>query len=238
MKSMKPTKPDLPPTTWSDLANVRKPSLAVVIIFGISAATFWYLAYSTGQFWFWVLFAVWFVVAALEGRRWLRRRREGRRLVTRSYTDLDYQALGITPPRKKGRTRSQNVVSVCAGIAVCALGLYLHTSEHTEIAAAVWGATMPVIVMVIGYNVVRYTWREIKGQWFRLAVYGLTLAQFLYQMLAIPGLISLPELVPAHWPDLRFAVEAVLSLAFVPLLLLNIGIAVRDSWRCMQEKPL
>ncbi len=235
---MKPTKPDLPPTTWSDLANVRKPSLAIVVIFGISAGTFLYLAYFTGQSWYWVLFALSFVVAALEGRRWLRRRREGRRLVTRSYTDLDYQALGITPPRKKGRTRSQNVVSVCSAIAICALGLYFRTSEHPEIASAVWGAVMPVIMMVIGYNEVRYTWREIKGQWFRLAVYGLSVFLLLYQALVLTGVFSIPSLIPAHMDDLRFYTEAALALAFAPLLLLNIGIVVRDSWRRMEDRPL
>ena len=238
MKSMKPEKPDLPPTTWSDLANVRRPSLAVVIVFGISAGTFLYLAYFTGRLWYWVLFALSFVVAALEGRRWLRRRREGRRLVTGRYTDLDYEALGITPPRKKARTRSQNVVSVCAGIAICALSLYLRTGEDTATATAVWGACVPVLTMVIGCNEVRYTWREIRGQWFRLAVYGLSLLLFLYQALVLTGVFSIPRLIPAHMDDLRFYVEAALALAFAPLLLLNIGIVVRDSWRRTFGKPL
>ncbi len=231
-------KPAYIPETWSDLLNVRKPSLAVDITFGISAAANLYLACFTGQFWFWLLFAVCFLVFALELRQWLRHRQEGQRLVTRNYTDLDYQALGIIPSRKKERTRSQNVVSVCISIAVCVLGLYLRTSEYTEIATAVWGATMPVAMIVMGYNEVRYTWREIGGQWLRLTVYGLSVLLFLYQILAIPRLISLPKLVPAHMDDLRFYMEAALALAFIPLLLLNIGIVVRDSWQRMDEKPL
>lgn len=235
---MKPTKPDLPPATWSDLANVRKPSLAVVIIFGISAATFLYLAYFTGWLRYWVLFAVSFVVAALEGRRWLRRRQEGRRLVTRSYTDLDYQALGITPPRKKGRTRSQKVVGVCITIGLLAISVYLHTANGVEDTSSVLGAVLPLIMIVLDYNAVRFTWREIKGQWFRLAVYGLSVLLFLYHVLAFAGVFSIPRLIPDHMDELRFYVEATLALAFAPLVLLNIGIVVRDSWRQTFGKPL
>ena len=235
---MKPTKPDLPPATWSDLANVRKPSMAIVIIFGISAATFLYLAYFTGWLRYWVLFAVSFVVAALEGRRWLRRRQEGRRLVTRSYTDLDYQALGITPPRKKGRTRSQKVISICAAIVSCAMSIFLRTSDQAVAASSLLGAFLSLFIMGVGYNEVRYTWKEIRGQWFRLAVYGLSVLLFLYQALVLAGVFSIPSLIPAHMDDLRFYVEAALALAFAPLVLLNIGIVVRDSWRKTFGKPL
>ena len=231
-------KPNLPPKTWSDVLNVRKPSLYMMATFAVSAAVELFLAYRTERPLFYILFAVSFAAVAVELRRWLACRREGRLLVTRHYSDRDYQALGITPPRKRERTRSQKVVSICTVIVICALSFYLRTSEDAGVAASVWGASMPVIAMVVGYNEVRYTWQEIREQWFRLAVYGLTLALFLYQMLAILGLISLPALVPAHLPDLRFTVEAALALAFVPLLLLNIGITVRDSWRRTFDRPL
>lgn len=224
--------------TWSDLLNVRKPSLAVVITFGISTAANLYLACFIGQFWFWLLFAISFVVAALELRRWLRRWWGNQTLITRNYTELDYQALGITPHQEKARTRSQKVVGICTAIVSCAMSILLHTSDQVVAASSLFGAFLPLLMMGIGYNAVRYTWREIRAQWFRLTVYGLSALLFLYQVLAYTKVFSIPHHIPDHMPELRFYAEAALALAFAPLLLLNIGITVRDSWRQTFGKPL
>ena len=100
------------------------------------------------------------------------------------------------------------------------------------------GVCMPLIMIVLDYNAVRFTWREIKGQWFRLAVYGLSVLLFLYHVLAFAGVFSIPRLIPDHMDELRFYVEATLALVFVPLTLLTMGIVIRDSWRKTFGKPL
>ena len=81
----------------------------------------------------------------------------------------------------------------------------------------------------------RLTWQEIRRQGFRLTVYALSLVLFLYHLLTLLGVVSLQTVVPAHlWPH----VELVLGVAFFPLLLAAMVLAVRDTWRSMNEQPL
>ncbi len=232
-------KPDLPPKTWPDLLEMRKPSLSSAVMFGLGAAVFLFLAYFTGRLWFLVLFAASFTAGALELQRWLRRRRKSRLLVTRHYSDRDYQALGITPPRMKERSKSQKAIGWFVFIANLAGMIFTHTAEGAALdASSIIGAALPLLMILLDYNEARFTWGEIKGQRFRLAVYCLSLALFLYHVLDFLGLFSIQHLLPAHMPEVQFGAELFLGVMFFPLLLINICFTIRDSYRRMNEQPL
>lgn len=231
-------KPGDTPKTWSDLAEVRKPSLFLVVVFGFGAAVYLFLAYDTGRLLFRVLFVAAFIACALELRRWLRRRKVRERLVTRNYTERDYQALGIAASKKEGRTRSQKVVGMMITMASYALTIYLFTTGEELKAPGILGSSLPLMMILLDHNRTRFTWGEIKGQWFRLTVYVLSMALFLYQVLAALGLVSLQNFFQAHMHDTQLDVELFLGVAFFPLLLLNIAFTIRDTNRRMYGRPL
>lgn len=95
------------------------------------------------------------------------------------------------------------------------------------------GAAMPFLLILLDYNTVRFTWQEIRGQTFRLSVYALSLALFLYQLLAYFEVISLP--LPEA---LRFELTLLLGLAFFPLLLVMTYYIIRDTSRRASGRTL
>ena len=215
-------------------SDARKPSLSAAITFGSSAAAFLILSFTDGRLLFSFLFAVSFLMCVWEVRGLLREKNDcGQN--ARQYSEAEYQALGMTRPQKRERSKSQRVIEAILSIAITIIMLYTLTADGVEDAGNVLGAALPLIVLLLDYNAVRFTWREVRQQKFRLTVYALSLLLFLYHLLAALGTVSIRRLLPEQ---VRFEVEMLLGLAFAPLLLVMICFLIRDTWRRLCERPL
>lgn len=215
-------------------SDARKPSLSAAITFGSSAAAFLILSFTDGRLLFSFLFAVSFLMCVWEVRG-LRRVKNERGRNARQYSEAEYRALGMTCPQKRERSKSQRLIEAILSVAITIIMLYTLTADGAEDAGNVLGAALPLIVLLLDYNAVRFTWREVRRQKFRLTVYALSLLLFLYHLLAALGVVSIQGLVPEQ---IRFEVDLLLSLAFVPLLLVMIGFLIRDTWRRMCDRTL
>lgn len=215
-------------------SDARKPSLSAAITFGSSAAAFLILSFTDGRLLFSFLFAVSFLMCVWEVRG-LRRVKNERGQKVRQYSEAEYQALGMTRPQKRAHGKSQRLIEVILSIAITIIMLYTFTADGAEDAGNILGAALPLIVFLLDYNAVRFTWREVRRQKFRLTVYALSLLLFLYHLLAALGTVSIQRLLPEQ---VRFEVEMLLGLAFVPLLLVMIYFLIRDTWRRMCDRPL
>ena len=212
-----------------------KPTLFTAVILGIGTAAWLALACFTRRLLFYALFAVFFTGCIWTVRELLYRRRDRQARPLWQYTEREYQALGITPPPKDAHGRVRRVVSVLLTVATSAAMLYLYASDDAERVGPVLGAALPLMMILLGSNAARLTWREIRRQGFRLTVYALSLVLFAYHLLTFLGVISLQAAISANlWPH----VELMLGVAFFPLLLAAMVLAVRDTWRRMQEQPL
>ena len=169
-----------------------------------------------------------------EVRRLLRVKNE-RGQNARQYSEAEYQALGMTRPQKRERSKSQRVIEAILSVAITLIMLYTLTADGAEEAGNILGAALPLIVLLLDYNAVRFTWREVRRQKFRLTVYALSFLLFLYQLLTALGAVSIRRLLPEQ---LRFEVDLFLGLAFAPLLLAMICFLIRDTWRRMCDRPL
>lgn len=89
----------------------------------------------------------------------------------------------------------QKAVGVFLFIIINVIMLYSFTTDSAEL-SAIFGAATPLIMILLDYNAVRFTWQEIKLQKFRLAVYALSLLLFLYPLLTTLGILSIQDLVP------------------------------------------
>ena len=214
--------------------DARKPSLSAAITFGSSAAAFLILSFTDGRLLFSFLFAVSFLMCVWEVRELLREKNEQRQNARR-YSEAECQALGMTRLQKRGRSKSQRVIGVILSIAITIIMLYTLIADGAEDAGNVLGAALPLIVLLLDYNAVRFTWREVRRQKFRLTVYALSLLLFLYHLLAALGAVSIQRLVPER---VRFEVDLLFGLAFVPLLLAMICFLIRDTWRRLCERTL
>ena len=213
-----------------------KPSLSAAIIFGTSAAVFLVLSFTAGSLLYNFLFSVSFLACVWEVRELLRRQKErSDSPPARKYSEAEYQALGMTRPQKRGYSKSQKMIETILGVAIAALLLYTVTAGTAGAAGRLLGAAMPLLVMLLDYNAVRFTWQEIRHQKFRLTEYALSLLLFLYHLLAALGVVSIQSLLPEQ---VRFEVNFLLNLAFAPLLLVTIYFSVRDTWRHMYDRPL
>ncbi len=171
-------------------SDSRKPSLSAAITFGSSAAASLILSFTDGRLLFSFLFAVSFLMCVWEVRGLLRVKNE-RGHNARQYSKAEYRALGMTRPQKRARGKSQRMFGTILSIAITMIMLYTLTADGAEDAGNVLGAALPLIVILLDYNAVRFTWREVRRQKFRLTVYALSLLLFLYHLLAALGVVSI-----------------------------------------------
>lgn len=214
-------------------SDAMKPSLSAAITFGGSAAVFLVLSFTDGRLLFSFLFAVSFLVCVWEVRDLLCEKNEHGRNA-RQYSEAEYQALSIARPQKREYGKSQKVIETVLSLAAGVLMLYAFTGNNAAV-ERVLGAALPLVMILLDGNAVRFTWREIRTQTFRLFVYALSLALFLYHLLTALGIISIQSLIPEQ---ARLEVNLLLNLAFAPLLLATVYFAIRDTWRRMYDKPL
>lgn len=211
-----------------------EPSLSAAITFGSSSLVFLILSFITGRILFSFLFSVLLLLCIWEIRELLYRRKERGHLSAQKCSEAEHQTLGITYPRNKNSRRMQKAVGVFLFIIINVIMLYSFTTDSAEL-SAIFGAATPLIMILLDYNAVRFTWQEIKLQKFRLAVYALSLLLFLYPLLTTLGILSIQDLVPEQ---IWFKVNLLLRLAFAPLLLATIYFIIRDTWRRMYNRPL
>lgn len=211
-----------------------EPSLSAAITFGSSSLVFLILSFITGRILFSFLFSVLLLLCIWEIRELLYRRKERGHLSAQKCSEAEHQTLGITYPRNKNSRRMQKAVGVFLFIIINVIMLYSFTTGGAEL-SAIFGAATPLIMILLDYNAVRFTWQEIKLQKFRLAVYALSLLLFLYHLLTTLGILSIQDLVPEQ---IWFKVNLLLGLAFAPLLLATIYFIIRDTWRRMYNRPL
>lgn len=139
---------------------------------------------------------------------------------------------GHDSPEKGPAQRVQAAINVLLSLAIGAITLCSFTTNDPALSPLL-GAAMPFLLILLDYNTVRFTWQEIRGQTFRLSVYALSLALFLYQMLAYFEVISLP-LSEA----LQLELTQLLGLAFFPLLLVMTYYIIRDTSRRASGRAL
>lgn len=211
-----------------------EPSLSAAITFGSSSLVFLILSFITGRILFSFLFSISLLLCIWEIRELLHRRKERGHLSAQKYSEAEHQALGITYPRNKNSRRIQKAVGVFLFIIINVIMLYSFTTDGAEL-STVFGAATPLIMILLDYNAVRFTWQEIKLQKFRLAVYALSLLLFLYHLLTTLGVLSIQDLIPEQ---IWFKVNLLLGLAFAPLLLATICFIIRDTWRRMYNRPM
>ena len=211
-----------------------KPRPSSAIIFAGNAVVFFALSLLTQRMIYSFLFAVTFLLFVYEIVALRKQERTQRGLHRRDYSDAEYRSLGMTRPQKDRRGAVQSAINVLLSLAIGAITLCSFTTNDPALSPLL-GAAMPLLVMLLDYNAVRFTWQEIRHQKFRLTVYALSLLLFLYHLLAALGVVSIQSLLPEQ---VRFEVNFLLSLAFAPLLLVTIYFAVRDTWRHMYDRPL
>lgn len=100
------------------------------------------------------------------------------------------------------------------------------------------GSMLPVMLIITDLNATRFSFQEIRGQKFRLTVYGLSLLLFAVHLLSFLNVISIQSAIPPRFPGLRRGVSAVLGLSFFPLMLVNIFYLIRDTDRRGHGRPL
>ena len=214
-------------------SDATNPSLSAAITFGGSAAVFLVLSFTDGRLLFSFLFAVSFLVCVWEVRGLLCEKNERGRNA-RQYSEAEYQALGIARPQRREYGKSQKVIETVLSLTAGVLLLYAFTGNNAAV-ERVLGAALPLVMILLDGNAVRFTWQEIRTQTFRLFVYALSLALFLYHLLTALGIISIQSLIPEQ---VRLEVNLLLNLAFAPLLLATVYFVIRDTWRRMYDKPL
>lgn len=208
-----------------------RPSSA--IIFAGNAVVFLALSLLTQRMIYSFLFAVSFLLFVYEVvALWKQQKRERRGLHRRDYSDAEYRSLGMTRPKKDRRSAVQSAINVLLSLAIGAITLCSFTTNDPALSPLL-GAAMPFLLILLDYNTVRFTWQEIRGQTFRLSVYALSLALFLYQLLAYFEVISIP--LPEA---LRFELTLLLGLAFFPLLLVMTYYIIRDTSRRASGRTL
>ena len=210
-----------------------KPRPSSAIIFAGNAVVFLALSLLTQRMIYSFLFAVSFLLFVYEVvALWKQQKRERRGLHRRDYSDAEYRSLGMTRPKKDRRSAVQSAINVLLSLAIGAITLCSFTTNDPALSPLL-GAAMPFLLILLDYNTVRFTWQEIRGQTFRLSVYALSLALFLYQLLAYFEVISIP--LPEA---LRFELTLLLGLAFFPLLLVMTYYIIRDTSRRASGRTL
>ena len=138
----------------------------------------------------------------------------------------------MTRPQKDRRSTVQRAINVLLSLAVGAITLCSFTANDPALSSLL-GAAAPFILLLLDYNTVRFTWQEIREQTFRLSIYALSLALFLYHLLAYFEVISLP--LPEA---LRLELTLLLGLAFFPLMLVMMYYIIRDTSRRASGRTL
>ena len=212
-----------------------EPSGSAAIIFGSSATVFLILSYSTGRLLFSFLFAVFFLASILEIREMLYQRQGGRNAHSQQHSDQRYSALDNARTKKRGRSKLQMIIETIVCVSLGVVMLYVVTANDMGNSAYILGSALPLIMILLDYNAVHFTWKEIVWQKSRLVVYTLSLVLFCYHLLTFMNLISIERLIPDR---IRVEVNLILGLAFAPLLLATMYLTVRDTWRRMYKRPL
>ncbi len=98
---------------------------------------------------------------------------------------------------------------------------------------------LPICAIIWGYNQVRFSFREIKGQWFRLTVYGLSLLPFAICALSCARVISLTNIhIAGGISAQRRAALVALVVSIAILTVFNLYFALRDGSRRERDLPL
>lgn len=162
--------------------------------------------------------------------------RQGRRNAhSQQHSNQRDSALDDARTKNRGRSKLQMIIETVACVSLGVVMLYAVTANDMGNSAHILGSALPLVMILLDYNAVHFTWKEIVGQKPRLVVYALSLVLFCYHLLTFMNLISIECLVPDR---IRVEVNLILGLAFAPLLLATMYLTVRDTWRRMYERPL
>lgn len=131
----------------------------------------------------------------------------------------------------------KKLVSFLVSAALAAIFLISKIIEMSSQQSMLMYSLLPLLAILEGYNRVRFTFREIRRQSFRLTVYGLSGAMFLICLISYFGVIPITHVVPGM-SQLRRLAFLFVGVMIVLLMLVNIAISMRDSDRRDKGWPL
>lgn len=97
--------------------------------------------------------------------------------------------------------------------------------------------TLPILVILNGFNETRFTYREIKHQKFRWITYGLSAAVFIICLLSYFDILPVTYIGPGMSRVQRGAVIVLISMIFL-LVVINLIITIGDINRRDKGWPL
>lgn len=124
------------------------------------------------------------------------------------------------------------------------LSIILYRIRFTVISLqerAVLDSALTLFPILMGLNAHRYAFSEICNQYFRLIMYGISVALFLFHLtayLAHLGIIPIWHFPFYNLSPTSLTMYRVTRFATHTLLIINIGYYVRDAWRRDHGIPL